>query len=225
MDWVILGRSVELVIGMLLGGLLCWLGYKLFEIGVSGKASLIAERGKLKFQLVNASPGLFFALFGSFLILSGITQTTKFKQTRTQGSQNVQISLEKGMSERIQNARADISRLNQELYAEGLAAFKANRSDEAILNFDAIVAGGENYADSCNALAWLYTRKSINLDKALQMARIAVASDPNRIEYLHTLAEVYKVSGEKAKAVDILQQALVLDPADRRLQEALEDLK
>jgi|GEM_PF-1643585 len=225
MDWAVLGRSVELVIGMLLGGLLCWLGYKLFEIGVSGKASLIAERGKLKFQLVNASPGLFFALFGSFLILSGITQTTKFKETRTQGSQSLQVSLEKGTSARFQNIKADIRRLNQELYAEGLEAFKANRSDEAILNFDAIVAGGEHYADSCNALAWLYTRKSINLDKALQMARVATASDPNRVEYLHTLAEVYKVRGEKGKAVDIIHRALTLDPTNKRLKETLETLK
>jgi tetratricopeptide (TPR) repeat protein len=225
MDWVAFGRSVELVTGMFLGGLLCWLGYKLFEIGVSGKASLIAERGKLKFQLVNASPGLFFALFGSFLIFSGITQTTKYNEIRTPGDQTVQVSLEKGMAERIQTAKDNIARLNQDLYTEGLEAFKADRSDQAVMLFDAIVAGSERYAESCNALAWLYARKNTNLDRALVLARIAVSTDPNRVEYLHTLSEVYRVRGENEKAADTLQKALKLDPADKRLQEALDALK
>lgn len=225
MDWVVTGRSVELVTGMLLGGLLCWLGYKLFEIGVSGKASLIAERGKLKFQLINASPGIFFALFGSLLIFSGITQTTRFEEIRSQDGLNVQVSLEKGMDERIQNARNEIQRLNQALYAEGIEAFNANRSDRAVMLFDAIVSGGVKYADSCNALAWLYAWKNTNLESALQLARIAVASDPNRIEYLHTLAEVYKASGDKEKAVDILKRGLKIDPNSQKLLEALNAIK
>ena len=225
MDWLSFGRSIELVTGMLLGGLLCWLGYKLFEIGVSGKASLIAERGKLKFQLVNASPGLFFALFGSFLIFSGITQTTKYTESRSEGGQTVQVSLEKGMDERIQNARNEIHRLNQELYNEGIEAFRVNRNDRAVMLFDAIVSGGAKYADSCNALAWLYAWKNTNLERALQLASVAVASDPNRIDYLHTLAEVYNAGGKKEKAVNILKRGLKIDPNNQKLQKALGAIK
>ena len=50
-------------------GLFCtYLGYKLFVLGVNGQASLIVENKTTKAQLINASPGIFFALFGMALI-------------------------------------------------------------------------------------------------------------------------------------------------------------
>jgi hypothetical protein len=41
-----------------------YFGYKLFILGVTGKASLSMETGTVKGQLVNAAPGLFFAVGG-----------------------------------------------------------------------------------------------------------------------------------------------------------------
>ncbi len=41
-----------------------YLGYKLFVLGVTGKASLILEAKELGGQLINAAPGLFFAVGG-----------------------------------------------------------------------------------------------------------------------------------------------------------------
>jgi len=41
-----------------------YLGYRLFILGVSGKASLIIDANSFSGQLVNASPGLFFAIGG-----------------------------------------------------------------------------------------------------------------------------------------------------------------
>lgn len=41
-----------------------YLGYKLFVLGVTGKASLVLEAKELSGQLINAAPGLFFAVGG-----------------------------------------------------------------------------------------------------------------------------------------------------------------
>jgi hypothetical protein len=45
-------------------GLTIWLGYHLFVLGVSGQASLIVNAKDTSGQLINAAPGLFFALGG-----------------------------------------------------------------------------------------------------------------------------------------------------------------
>lgn len=47
-----------------------YLGYRLFILGVTGEASLAVESNTLKGQLINAAPGLFFAVGG--LISLGI---------------------------------------------------------------------------------------------------------------------------------------------------------
>ena len=41
-----------------------YLGYELFILGVTGKASLVVESKELSGQLINAAPGLFFAVGG-----------------------------------------------------------------------------------------------------------------------------------------------------------------
>jgi len=41
-----------------------YLGYKLFLLGVTGQASLSIEHDKVSGQLLNAAPGLFFAVGG-----------------------------------------------------------------------------------------------------------------------------------------------------------------
>ena len=56
---------------MLISGFAIYLGYKLFILGVTGEASLSIESDKVTGQLINAAPGLFFALGGiSSLIIS-----------------------------------------------------------------------------------------------------------------------------------------------------------
>lgn len=41
-----------------------WLGYRLFVLGVSGEASIVVNAQGVGGQLVNATPGLFFAIGG-----------------------------------------------------------------------------------------------------------------------------------------------------------------
>ena len=51
-------------LGIIVSGMAIYLGYDLFILGVTGKASLSLELDKLSMQLVNAAPGLFFAIGG-----------------------------------------------------------------------------------------------------------------------------------------------------------------
>ena len=49
---------------VLIGGMAIYLGYRLFILGVTGEASLSVTGKGVGFQLLNAAPGLFFALGG-----------------------------------------------------------------------------------------------------------------------------------------------------------------
>ena len=47
-----------------IAGFAIWLGYDLFKLGVSGQASLVVNATNVSGQLINAAPGLFFAVGG-----------------------------------------------------------------------------------------------------------------------------------------------------------------
>jgi len=49
---------------LLVSALSMYLGYRLFILGVTGQASLSVETKTIKGQLLNAAPGLFFAVGG-----------------------------------------------------------------------------------------------------------------------------------------------------------------
>lgn len=68
-----------------MGGFFCYLGYKLFDKGVSEKAGeLDASVGEHKFSLRSAAPGTFFVVLGAAIILmtlwKGITSTVTSSQ-------------------------------------------------------------------------------------------------------------------------------------------------
>lgn len=52
------------ILAITVSGLSIWLGYRLFVLGVSGEASLKVNAQDLSGQLLNAAPGLFFAIGG-----------------------------------------------------------------------------------------------------------------------------------------------------------------
>ncbi|MGD0235209.1 MAG: hypothetical protein ABSC55_11830 [Syntrophorhabdales bacterium] len=60
------------VIPMLIGGFAIYLGYKLFILGVTGQASLSVESKTISGQLLNAAPGLFFAIGGVIAVIASI---------------------------------------------------------------------------------------------------------------------------------------------------------
>lgn len=77
-------------ISVVLGGLLpVWLGYRLFVLGVTGKASLIIETKNLGGQLVNAAPGLFFALFGAIILWRAVSRIIDIRIVRNGDSEPI----------------------------------------------------------------------------------------------------------------------------------------
>ncbi len=52
------------IIPMLVGAVSIFLGYRLFILGVTGQASLSLDSRTVSGQLLNAAPGLFFAVGG-----------------------------------------------------------------------------------------------------------------------------------------------------------------
>ena len=62
-------HSIIRLVTIIIGGITIYLGYLLFIKGVSGEASLVVNATKLKGQLLNAAPGLFFALAGVTIIV------------------------------------------------------------------------------------------------------------------------------------------------------------
>jgi hypothetical protein len=55
-------------LGVLVGGFAIFLGYRLFILGVTGKASLSVQSGTIGGQVANAAPGLFFAIGGIVIV-------------------------------------------------------------------------------------------------------------------------------------------------------------
>lgn len=71
MDRLSLHLLVYKLAALAVGGLSLFLGYQLFGMGISAQAhlaSLTASHGQSAFELQNAAPGIFFALFGAAVI-------------------------------------------------------------------------------------------------------------------------------------------------------------
>jgi hypothetical protein len=73
-------RTVELLVCILVGAFLCWLGYRLFFKGLSDKSDLNVEYGKIKFRIFRASPGIFFSLFGAVIVASSVWNVAKYQE-------------------------------------------------------------------------------------------------------------------------------------------------
>jgi len=83
------------VLPMLIGGMCIYLGYRLFILGVSGQASLSINSKSISGQLLNAAPGLFFAVGG---IVTNVAAVWK----------GVQVSFQKrGLPEMMQEVATE----------------------------------------------------------------------------------------------------------------------
>jgi len=57
----------------IIGGCLSiWFGYRLFILGVTGRASLSVGTQTIRGQLLNAAPGLFFAIGGIVVLVIAV---------------------------------------------------------------------------------------------------------------------------------------------------------
>ena len=70
------------VLPVLVGAGSIYLGYRLFILGVTGQASLSLQSATVSGQLLNAAPGLFFAIGGIAIVLVAIWKGVEIVQRR-----------------------------------------------------------------------------------------------------------------------------------------------
>jgi hypothetical protein len=70
------------VLPVLVGAGSIYLGYRLFILGVTGQASLSVQSATVSGQLLNAAPGLFFAIGGIAIVLLAIWKGVDIVQRR-----------------------------------------------------------------------------------------------------------------------------------------------
>jgi hypothetical protein len=66
------------ILGLLVPALAIYLGYELFLLGVTGKASIVVNAKDINGQLINAAPGLFFAVGGIVALIVAIMKSVKY---------------------------------------------------------------------------------------------------------------------------------------------------
>ncbi len=216
-----LARSLEVIIAIFIGAFICWLGYRLFEKGVSGKASLSAEREKIKFQLLNASPGIFFALFGSVLVLISVSQKTKITEYPKKDGEPTKRVFEKPADDEIDAMRAKLVSTSDWLLAKG----KEAKEQKAIEALKALLEVDRQFAEAYNRLAQIYMKDDANTTEALRLARIATQLQRHRADFYITLADVYIKIGDTNEAIKALQIASENDPGNTDIQQRLQLLK
>ena len=69
------------IFGLLVPLIPIFFGYKLFILGVTGKASLVVNSTEFSGQLINAAPGLFFAVGGIAALIIATLKGIKYQQS------------------------------------------------------------------------------------------------------------------------------------------------
>lgn len=121
--------------------------------------------------------------------------------------------LDSGNTEAARHAIAEANRS----WAELLAGDQALQNDDvqtATHDLEAALHHGENSGITANNLAWIYAEKSINLDRALELAQFAHQSMPRDLGVMDTLGYVYLQRREYNEAIKILENALQYQQAE-----------
>ncbi|MFL6301215.1 MAG: tetratricopeptide repeat protein [Terriglobales bacterium] len=115
--------------------------------------------------------------------------------------------LDSGNTEAAQRAIAEANRSWAELL-EGDQALRRDDVQSATRSFESALHHGENSGVTANNLAWIYAQRSINLDRALELAQFAHQTLPRDLGVMDTLGYVYLQRREYNQAIVILENAL-----------------
>lgn len=145
-------RTLELLVSMIVGAFLCWLGFKLFMINLVEKADLNAQYGNLKLKLVGASPGIFFALFGSVLISIAVGKMARYEETI---GQNPKGTVVKRIIEKAAEDGKEITKFDElvQAYNSAQTLHVAGQLSEAKQQYIAILHGVPEFEKITNNLA------------------------------------------------------------------------
>jgi tetratricopeptide (TPR) repeat protein len=102
---------------------------------------------------------------------------------------------------------------------------RSGRVEPAIGELERLLTEQPTFAPGLNYLAYLLAERGRELDRALRLARAALAADPGNAAYLDSLAWARFRRGEFAEAARLLERAAKLEPDDGTLWEHLGDAR
>lgn len=102
-------HSILRLVAIIIGGESIFLGYLLFIKGITGKATLIVGADSLSGQLINAAPGLFFAISGVIIIMVSLYRKVieEFKNGTDKGALQY-LALVHGIRDNIDQIKTEI---------------------------------------------------------------------------------------------------------------------
>ena len=105
----------------------------------------------------------------------------------------------------------------------GAAYERSGKAKEAAETFQDLLRRSPDNSMALNYLGYMWAEKGQNLPEALRMIRRALELDPENAAYIDSLGWVYFRMGELSRAVEQLEKAARLLPADGTVQEHLGD--
>lgn len=81
---------------MIISGIAIYLGYQLFILGVTGEASISIHSETIGGQLINAAPGLFFAVGGIISLIISIWKGVKVEFSGPEGESTLHLHFKRG---------------------------------------------------------------------------------------------------------------------------------
>ena len=190
------------------------LGYRLFLRGVWPEApgsqgtSIDADIAGSRFTVKNAAPGTCFAMFG--VIIIGVMFASGSPELTIDQIAQAADAETKPVTRRV-NMRGGESDAMNTLTQQGDQYAEDGRIEAAIASYEEALAV---VATPMNHLAWLYFGEG-KTEEALPLSRLAVTLSPGDANFLDTLAEILLEKGEKAEALELMEQAARLDPQYR----------
>ncbi|MGE5233514.1 MAG: tetratricopeptide repeat protein, partial [Acidobacteriota bacterium] len=124
----------------------------------------------------------------------------------------------------LESARARKPESRDIAFRLGAAYERTGRRDDALRVFRDLVHAHANYAPALNYLGYMLAEKREALDEALDLARRAVAIEPDNGAYVDSLGWAYYQRGEYREAQTALERANQLVPDDATIREHLGDV-
>jgi len=95
----------------------------------------------------------------------------------------------------------------------------------AIENCEKALVLNPNGLNLMNRLAWLYAKKSIKLEIALELINKSIKVSPNRADFIDTLSEVLFIQGKVIMAENAISKAIKLKPNNAYYKQQLRRFK
>lgn len=189
-------RTFELIVSLLIGAFLCWLGYKLFHLKLTEKSDLKLEYGRIKFQILTASPGIFFTLFGATIVFLSVWKVAEFNSEYQQSNGLItRTSIKKNIlshSESDQSGNESVSNLIKKAvyHQKNQSLENAEEIYLNILNLNSFVGV------VINNLADLYKERG-DFEKALLYSKFNTSIYPDSLQFEKTMIEINKKISKK----------------------------